>query len=149
MALTVTAFRRTTPSRTPLGHRMAAFAGAAALAVATLGVAAPGSASAAITPSQETASAAAPGGCAYASSSNRPTLKRGSTGAAVKQAQCLSNVWGGVPKLAVDGQFGAKTQTKIKWIQGCHGLVKDGVIGPKTWNALYYPVPDCYDPYPG
>ncbi|MFD7630749.1 peptidoglycan-binding protein [Streptomyces sp. NPDC059851] len=92
---------------------------------------------------------AAPGGCTHVSSSYRPTLKQGSTGAVVKQAQCLSNMWGGVPKLAADGVFGSRTLAKIKWIQGCHGLPKEGVIGSKTWDVLYHPVPDCYDPYPG
>ncbi|MFB7379809.1 peptidoglycan-binding protein [Kitasatospora purpeofusca] len=95
------------------------------------------------------ATAAVPGGCAYTSSSHRPVLSQGSTGAAVKQAQCLTNVWGGVPRLTVDGIFGPSTRTKIRWIQGCHGLPRDGIVGPATWDALYNPVPDCYDPYPG
>ncbi|MFD3537469.1 peptidoglycan-binding protein [Streptomyces sp. NPDC058664] len=94
------------------------------------------------------AAAAVPGGCSSISSTYRPALSQGSTGAAVKQAQCLTNVWGGVPKLTVDGVFGANTLKKIKWIQGCHGLAKDGIIGPNTWNVLYHPALDCYDPYP-
>ncbi len=92
-----------------------------------------------------TASAAT---CSYVSSGTRPTLRYGDTGSAVKQAQCLSNIWNGIPKLTVDGNFGAGTRTKIKWIQGCHGLTKDGVIGAGTWDALYHPAGDCYDPYP-
>ncbi|MGW3494499.1 peptidoglycan-binding domain-containing protein [Streptomyces sp. NPDC001020] len=84
----------------------------------------------------------------YASPTYRPMLKYGSTGVAVKQAQCLSNVWNGVPKFKVDGAFGDNTLKKIKWIQGCHGLTKDGVIGPDTWTVLYHPILDCYDPYP-
>ncbi|WEH41644.1 peptidoglycan-binding protein [Streptomyces sp. NBC_01218] len=138
---------RTASSSVPsaLKRRVVALAGAAALTLGAFAVA-PGAAAApdAAAPSV----AAVPGGCAYTSSSNRPVLRSGSSGAAVKQAQCLSNVWGGVPKLAVDGKFGTKTQTKIKWIQGCHGLVRDGVVGTLTWQALYHPVPDCYDPYP-
>ncbi|GAA3371728.1 hypothetical protein GCM10020367_23560 [Streptomyces sannanensis] len=96
----------------------------------------------------QTAVAATPEGCSHVSSSYRPLLKYGHTGVAVEQAQCLTNVWGGVPKLIVDGVFGDRTLTKIKWIQGCHGLPKDGIVGPDTWNVLYNPVPDCYDPYP-
>ncbi|MED7952908.1 peptidoglycan-binding domain-containing protein [Streptomyces sp. BE303] len=119
-------------------RRTVAAALTAVLALGTAGLIAPRGAAAAV-----------PGGCAYTSSSHRPVLSQGSTGAAVKQAQCLTNVWGGVPKLAVDGIFGPATRTKIKWIQGCHGLAKDGIVGPATWNALYNPVPDCYDPYPG
>lgn len=42
--------------------------------------------------------------CSHVSSVSRPTLTFGDTGAAVKQAQCLSNAWGGEPpKLIVDG----------------------------------------------
>ncbi|MCW5250331.1 MULTISPECIES: peptidoglycan-binding domain-containing protein [unclassified Streptomyces] len=119
-------------------RRTAAATLAATLALGLAGVVAP-----------QGAAAAVPGGCSHTPSSNRPVLRSGSTGAAVKQAQCLTNVWGGVPKLTVDGVFGANTLKKIKWIQGCHGLTKDGVIGAKTWNALYYPAQDCYDPYPG
>ncbi|MFB7371978.1 peptidoglycan-binding protein [Streptomyces sp. NPDC056222] len=117
-------------------HRIASVLSAAALALGVLGVSAP-------------SANAAPGDCSSTSSAYRPTLQHGSTGAAVKQAQCLSNVWGGVPKLTVDGVFGSQTLTKIKWIQGCHGLARDGVIDPKTWSVLYNPAPDCYDPYPG
>ncbi|MDV9197429.1 peptidoglycan-binding domain-containing protein [Streptomyces sp. Wh19] len=117
-------------------HRIMSVLSAAVLAAGVLGVSAP-------------SASAVPGGCAYASSTYRPTIQYGSTGVAVKQAQCLSNVWGGVPKLNVDGIFGSGTRTKIKWIQGCHGLTKDGIIGAKTWNVLYNPALDCYDPYPG
>lgn len=144
--MTVTRTASPTVSAAPK-RRVLALAGAAALTLGAFAVA-PGAAASPET--QAPTVAAVPGGCAYTSTSNRPVLRSGSTGAAVKQAQCLSNVWGGlVPKLSVDGKFGAETQTKIKWIQGCHGLNKDGVIGPRTWEALYYPVPDCYDPYPG
>ncbi|MGW2839852.1 peptidoglycan-binding domain-containing protein [Streptomyces sp. NPDC001493] len=132
----------------PVRRRVVALAGAAALTLGALAVA-PGAAAAPEAAAEPTV-AAVPGGCAYTATSNRPVLRAGSSGAAVKQAQCLSNVWGGlVPKLDVDGKFGAATQAKVKWIQGCHGLPKDGVIGGRTWEALYDPVPDCYDPYPG
>ncbi|MDK0523695.1 peptidoglycan-binding domain-containing protein [Streptomyces sp. ML-6] len=117
-------------------NRIMSVLGAAVLAAGVLGVGAP-------------SAGAAPGGCAHTSSTHRPTVQYGNTGVAVKQAQCLSNIWGGVPKLGVDGAFGSKTRAKIKWIQGCHGLTKDGIVGAKTWNVLYHPALDCYDPYPG
>ncbi|WP_377272792.1 peptidoglycan-binding protein [Peterkaempfera sp. SMS 1(5)a] len=93
---------------------------------------------------------AAPAGpdCSYTSPSYRAALSYGQTGAGVKQAQCLSNVWGGVPKLTVDGVFGVRTLKKVEWIQGCHGLKVNGVIGPETWEVLYHPALDCYNPYP-
>lgn len=117
-------------------RRMVSLVGVLTLAAGVLGVTAP-------------SAGAAPGGCAHTSSANRPTLRGGAVGDAVKQAQCLSNVWGGVPRLKVDGVYGSGSQTKIKWIQGCHGLPKDGVIGPDTWNVLYHPALECYDSYPG
>lgn len=38
---------------------------------------------------------------------------------------------------------------KIIWIQGCHGLDRTGVVEENTWQVLYHPALDCYDPYPG
>jgi len=93
--------------------------------------------------------AAVPDHCSYASSTLRPTVTYGDTGVAVKQAQCLSNVWGGQPpKLVLDGVFDSVMLKKIKWIQGCHGLPPSGVIEDRTWQVLYHPALDCYDPYP-
>ncbi|MEU6666808.1 peptidoglycan-binding domain-containing protein [Streptomyces sp. NPDC046727] len=95
------------------------------------------------------AAAAAPDRCAYTSASYRPTLTYGDSGTAVRQAQCLSNVWGGEPpKLAVNGVFGSVMLNKIEWIQGCHGLPPSGVIEGRTWQVLYHPALDCYLPYP-
>ncbi|SCF71708.1 peptidoglycan-binding protein [Streptomyces sp. Ncost-T10-10d] len=93
--------------------------------------------------------AAAEETCSYTSSTDRPALTYMNTGPSVKQAQCLSNVWGGVPKLAVDGVFDSATSKKIIWIQGCHGLDRTGVVEENTWQVLYHPALDCYDPYPG
>ncbi|WP_225825366.1 peptidoglycan-binding domain-containing protein [Streptomyces naphthomycinicus] len=95
------------------------------------------------------AAEAAPQRCGYTSSAYRPTLTYGDAGRAVKQAQCLSNVWGGQPpKLTLDGVFGSVMLKKIEWIQGCHGLPPSGVIEGRTWHVLYRPALDCYDPYP-
>ncbi|MGW3496600.1 peptidoglycan-binding domain-containing protein [Streptomyces sp. NPDC001020] len=92
---------------------------------------------------------AAPNHCSYTSSAYRPTLTYGDTDEAVKQAQCLSNTWGGQPpKLPLDGVYDSAMLKKIAWIQGCHGLPQSGVIEDRTWQVLYHPVLDCYDPYP-
>jgi murein L,D-transpeptidase YcbB/YkuD len=92
---------------------------------------------------------AAPDHCSHTSSTYRPTLTYGDTGTAVKQAQCLSNVWGGQPpKLALDGVFDSVMLKKLEWIQGCHGLPQNGVIEDRTWQVLYRPALDCYNPYP-
>ncbi|MFE2071180.1 peptidoglycan-binding protein [Streptomyces sp. NPDC059467] len=114
-------------------------ASAAALcAAAALGLAVP-----------HTAAAAPDHHCSYVSSDIRPTLTHGDTGAAVRQAQCLSNKWGGVPpRLAVDGVYDSVMLKKIEWIQVCHGLPPSGVVGSRTWQVLYHPALDCYVPYP-
>ncbi len=42
---------------------------------------------------------------------------------------------GGFP-LTVDGFFGAKTEVVVKQYQAQNRLLIDGIVGPKTWNAL-------------
>ncbi|MEU3983345.1 peptidoglycan-binding domain-containing protein [Streptomyces sp. NPDC026672] len=120
-----------------MGQRGTLIVTAGLCAAAVLGPAAPHPAS------------AAPARCSYTPSEYRPTLTYGDSGAAVKQAQCLSNVWGGEPpELALDGRFDATMQKKIEWIQGCHGLPQSGVVEGRTWQVLHHPALDCYDPYP-
>jgi murein L,D-transpeptidase YcbB/YkuD len=58
-----------------------------------------------------------------------PTLKRGSRGADVRKLQALL-------KIAVDGQFGPKTEAAVMAAQKAHQLVADGYVGPYTWKAL-------------
>jgi peptidoglycan hydrolase-like protein with peptidoglycan-binding domain len=71
-----------------------------------------------------------------------PTLKKGDMGTYVKTLQTLLNAKGYTPKLVVDGDFGNKTLAGVEWFQ-MHNkdinnkpLVVDGVVGPKTWEAL-------------
>jgi len=64
----------------------------------------------------------------------RRYLRRGSRGKAVRHLQrCLRSHGVGV---AVDGAFGVYTETGVKAFQANRGLVVDGVVGPKTWDAL-------------
>lgn len=60
---------------------------------------------------------------------NRPTLRRGSQGAAVEQLQSLLGV-------APDGVFGLVTEAALRAFQRSAGLVPDGIAGPRTWAAL-------------
>ncbi|MER5604237.1 hypothetical protein [Streptomyces sp. NPDC002265] len=113
---------------------------AAVCATSALGLTAP----------QTAAADPGPTACSDTPSDLRPTLVYGDTGEAVRQAQCLSNMWGGEPpKLTLDGVYGIVMLKKIEWIQVCHGLQQSGVIEDRTWQVLYHPALDCYLPYPG
>jgi zinc D-Ala-D-Ala carboxypeptidase len=67
-------------------------------------------------------------------------IGRGSTGNYVREVQCLLN-WAiksaTFPRIAVDGQFGPMTESKVKKSQQCvnalgAGLAVDGRVGKKT-----------------
>ncbi|MER7482366.1 peptidoglycan-binding domain-containing protein [Streptomyces sp. NPDC126510] len=68
---------------------------------------------------------------------NRPTLQRGSSGAAVRQAQCYLNQAIGAG-LDEDGDFGRVTQSATRAFQQCAGIVVDGRIGAQTWSFLSF-----------
>lgn len=70
-----------------------------------------------------------------ASIADKPTLRKGSTGDAVKELQGLLNqkIDAG---LVVDGIFGTKTHTAITTYQLKNNLAMDGIVGSKTWGAL-------------
>jgi putative chitinase len=63
------------------------------------------------------------------SAASTSTLRRGSTGDAVKQMQQKL----GIPS---DGDFGAGTEAAVRKWQAANGLTADGVVGPKTLAAL-------------
>ncbi len=62
------------------------------------------------------------------------TLRKGSTGTAVRELQKLLNLTGA--GLTVDGDFGTKTLNAVKAFQKENGLTVDGVVGAKTWAKL-------------
>lgn len=62
------------------------------------------------------------------------TLKKGSKGEEVEVLQTLLNKEG--YNLVVDSDFGQKTHDALVAWQKAHGLVADGIVGPKTWAAL-------------
>jgi predicted chitinase len=60
----------------------------------------------------------------------RPTLRRAAVGEPVKQLQ---------EKLGLEPtsqQFDPKTEAAVRQLQREHGLVPDGIVGPKTWAAV-------------
>ena len=62
-------------------------------------------------------------------SADRPTLRRGATGDLVKIIQ--SKV--GVP---ANGTFDAATEAAVRQYQRDHGLVPDGIVGPRSWATI-------------
>jgi hypothetical protein len=60
----------------------------------------------------------------------RPTLRRGSTGDVVRQLQTALQL------APADGVFGPGTEAAVRAFQRAHGLVPDGIVGPKCWAAL-------------
>lgn len=69
---------------------------------------------------------------------SRETLRRGSTGSAVWWMQTLLTQRG-YPCGKPDGNFGPRTEAAVKSFQRSSGLLVDGVVGSKTWNALINP----------
>ncbi|GAA3900467.1 peptidoglycan-binding protein [Microbacterium invictum] len=63
-----------------------------------------------------------------------PTVKSGSTGAAVKALQTELRAAG--YSLTVDGSFGAKTKAAVVAYQKAQRLTADGIVGAKTWGSL-------------
>lgn len=69
--------------------------------------------------------------------SSRPTIRIGSKGEHVQYAQrLLIDLGYDLRRFGADGSFGAETEAAVKAFQKDHKLTADGVIGPKTWNAL-------------
>lgn len=62
-------------------------------------------------------------------SQQRPTLKRGARGEAVKIVQRAVGV-------SDDGNFGPGTEAAVRSFQRKHGLVPDGIVGPKSWQLI-------------
>lgn len=62
----------------------------------------------------------------------KPTVRRGSHGEYVKLLQSKLGFEGD----EIDGDFGPKTEMKLKVFQAAANLVVDGICGPQTWAAL-------------
>lgn len=69
------------------------------------------------------------------SSTIHPTLRIGDSGINVSKLQTeLTNRGYNVGK--IDGKFGQKTLSGVIAFQKDNGLVVDGIVGQKTWNAI-------------
>ena len=68
---------------------------------------------------------------------DKPTLRRGSSGEYVTLAQTLLIQRGyDLAPYGADGKFGAKTEAAVRAFQEKNGLTVDGVVGRNTWAAL-------------
>ncbi len=92
-------------------------------------------------------------------------LRRGDRGKYVRAFQYFLAVIGQnlatVPKIEVDGIFGARTEEAVRAFQKAYGLAPDGIVGKYTWNLLFnvyrgivLATPDYYTgvpvvPFPG
>ena len=79
---------------------------------------------------------------------NKPVLKEGSTGAAVKELQKLLLDKGfydtcekQADKSIIDGVFGQKTTFAVRSFQARVFLPLDGIVGDRTWRALFKGAP--------
>ena len=67
-------------------------------------------------------------------------LESGSTGPDVALVQRwldgLRDKWTVLPKLSVDGKYGAKTAEAVKLFQALNNVKEDGKVGPVTWSDL-------------
>ncbi|PTX59967.1 peptidoglycan hydrolase-like protein with peptidoglycan-binding domain [Melghirimyces profundicolus] len=68
------------------------------------------------------------------------TLQQGDSGSDVKELQIRVAGWAANSPsqtyVAVDGQFGPKTEAAVKRFQSAYGLTVDGIVGPQTQSAL-------------
>lgn len=62
-------------------------------------------------------------------------LRMGSRGADVAEVQRMI-VESGIYLRLIDGHYGSKTEAAVKTFQKAHGLLADGIVGPKTLAAL-------------
>lgn len=67
-----------------------------------------------------------------------PTLRKGAKGSDVEflQGLLVADDEKALPKYGIDGDFGNETLRAVKSYQKKHGLVVDGIVGPKTWTEL-------------
>jgi peptidoglycan hydrolase-like protein with peptidoglycan-binding domain len=63
-----------------------------------------------------------------------PTVRRPEQGDVVRTVQHLFRARG--HKIAVDCDFGPKTERSVRAFQAAIGLVADGIVGRRTWAAL-------------
>lgn len=66
---------------------------------------------------------------------DRPTIRRGAAGNPIFLVKELQRKLG-FGAAQVDGSFGPLTEAAMRRFQRAHGLVPDGIVGPRTWKVL-------------
>ena len=68
-------------------------------------------------------------------------LREGDSGNPIENLQFyinyISNFYPAIPSVVRDGIFGAETANAVRQIQSLFSLEPDGVVGPRTWRAIY------------
>ena len=68
---------------------------------------------------------------------SRKTIRKGNMGTLVKECQQMLQKLGyDLGVCGADGDFGPATEKAVRAFQKAHDLAVDGVVGPKTWDAL-------------
>ena len=69
------------------------------------------------------------------------TLREGDQGENVRALQYMlsmvSQFYNTIPPVTIDGSFGPSTTRAVRAVQNAAGLEPDGVVGGRTWYALY------------
>ena len=77
----------------------------------------------------------APKAVTLTTSPGLPQLQFGQSGPGVRRLQrALSRA--GESAIEIDGGFGVRTDRALRAFQRSHGLDADGIVGPRTWQAL-------------
>lgn len=72
---------------------------------------------------------------AFTSTISLPSLREGNTGEAVRFLQQILILRYGF-SLPFNAVFGPETRNAVRLFQSNHGLIDDGMVGPKTWREL-------------
>ena len=68
-------------------------------------------------------------------------LQLGDQGNAVLNLQYfiayVSQYYETIPSVSIDGVFGETTRDAVRAVQNTFGLLQDGIVGERTWDALY------------
>ena len=80
----------------------------------------------------------------YPGGSGQPfpsVLSEGARGDSVRTIQyvlsVVSEFYGNIPRVSIDGIYGPATRNAVIAVQQMSGLTQDGIMGPRTWAALY------------